>query len=103
MILKRPQMNQLKQKHKEFIVWFVNSLGYDNLGLDKVVMFVNIYKPTQIRSDCDNYTVKFWNDGLTESGFWIDDDYKHVKSITTSIFVDKDWPRTEIIIRTIGE
>ena len=46
MVLKRPQMNQLKQKHKEFIVWFINRLGYANQKLDKVVMFVNIYKPT---------------------------------------------------------
>lgn len=94
-------MNQLKQKHKDFIVWFINKLGYANLMLDKVTMTVNIYKANNIRMDCDNATGKFWNDGFTEAKFWVDDDFKHVKSITTTINVDKEWPRTEIIINTI--
>ena len=98
-ILPRIRMNALKQKHKEFIVWLINKLGYNNLMLDNFEMIVTIYKKTRIRSDIDNYALKFWNDGFTESGFFVDDDYKHLKSITTTIEYDKEWPRTEILVK----
>ena len=35
MIMKRPMMNALKQKWKDFIVWFVRAQGYANLRIEK--------------------------------------------------------------------
>lgn len=100
-ILRRTSMNNLKQLHKDFMMWCVKKLGYENLKLNKFDMIIKIYKKTRVRSDCDNYSPKFWNDGLTESGFIIDDDYKHMRSILTTIEYDKENPRTELIFRTI--
>lgn len=94
-------MNALKQKHKEFIVWYIKQLGYDGLKLDNFEMTVYVFKPTNIRSDCDNYVVKFWNDGFVESSFILDDSFKCMKSFTIKVGVDKENPRTEIIIRTL--
>lgn len=39
---------------------------------------------------------KFILDGLSESGFIVDDDSKHVTSLTMECYVDKENPRTEI-------
>ena len=100
-ILPRIQMNALKQRHKDFMNFVVKKYGYENLNLDRFDMIVKIYKKTRIRGDCDNYTLKFWDDSLTESHMIVDDDYKHMRSIYTTMDIDKDNPRTEIIIKTI--
>ena len=39
---------------------------------------------------------KFLLDGFSEAGFIVDDDSKHVTSLTLECGVDKDNPRTEI-------
>lgn len=36
------------------------------------------------------------NDGFVESEFLVDDDSKHITSLTLECYVDKDNPRTEI-------
>lgn len=98
MIMKRPMMNALKQKWKDFIQWLINSQGYSNLHISKCEMkFITYYK-TNRRHDIDNGCPKFILDGLSESGFIIDDDSKHVTSLTMECYVDKDNPRTEIIV-----
>ena len=51
---------------------------------------------TNRRHDIDNSCPKFILDGLSESGFIIDDDSKHITSLTMECYVDKDNPRTEI-------
>ena len=35
MIMKRPMMNDLKQKWKDFIVWFIKEQGYANLHIER--------------------------------------------------------------------
>ena len=35
MIMKRPMMNALKQRWKDFIGWFVTEQGYANLRIEK--------------------------------------------------------------------
>lgn len=102
-ILPRIQMNDLKQKHKDFIVWYIKKLGYEDLMLDRFDMFIKIYMPSRRRADCDNFTNKFWDDGFTESGFIVDDDYKHMRSMMITMDYDKENPRTEITIKTIDE
>ena len=101
MVLPRIQMNDLKQKWKDFIVWWINKLGYANLMLEKVEMTQIVYMPTKRRVDADNTIGKFINDGLTEAGFWIDDDGQHLTSITLKVGYDKDNPRTELYIKEV--
>ena len=99
MIMKRPMMNALKQKWKDFIIWFVDSQGYSNLHIDKCEMVINTYYKTNRRHDIDNGVPKFILDGFSESGFIVDDDSKHITSLTMHCYVDKDNPRTQIEIQ----
>lgn len=94
----RIQMNALKQTWKQFIMWWIKDLGYENLGLDNVEIEYDIYHPTKRRTDPDNYSPKFIHDGFVESGFLVDDDREHLHSLTIRCHVDKDNPRTEINI-----
>lgn len=98
MIMKRPMMNALKQKWKDFIVWFVHDQGLENLRIEKCEMtFVTYYK-TKLRHDIDNSCPKFIIDGLCEAGLIVDDDSKHITTLTLKCGVDSNRPRTEIDI-----
>lgn len=101
MILPRIQMNDLKQKWKDFVVWWINKLGYTNLKLDKVEMTSIVYMPTRRRFDNDNSCPKFIQDGLTESGFLVDDDNLHLISLTLKSGYDKQNPRTELYFKEV--
>ena len=104
MILRRNMMNLLKQKWKEFGVWWIKKLGYDGLMLDKVKVDITVYLDSRRRADIDNHCCeKFLWDAFTEVGFWVDDDYKHVTEITSRMGYDKENPRTEILVKTIDE
>lgn len=96
MIMKRPMMNALKQKWKDFILWFIDNQGYTNLHIEKCEMKFITYFETNRRHDVDNSAPKFILDGLAESGFIVDDDSKHLTSLTLEVGVDKENPRTEI-------
>jgi Holliday junction resolvase RusA-like endonuclease len=96
MIMKRPMMNALKQKWGDFIVWFIEHSGYSNLHIEECEMIFTSYFKTKIRHDTDNTVPKFILDGLSESGFIIDDDSKHLLSLTLKCEYDKERPRTEI-------
>lgn len=96
MIMKRPMMNALKQRWKDFICWLMDSQGYSNLHIDKCDIKVKTFYKTNRRHDVDNSVIKFILDGFAESNFIIDDDSKHVKSLLLECFVDKENPRTEI-------
>ena len=87
---------RVKTAIKNFIQWFIENQGYSNLHIKKCEMkFITYYK-TNRRHDIDNGTPKIILDGLSESGFIIDDDSKHITSLTMECYVDKDNPRTEI-------
>lgn len=96
--MKRPMMNALKQKWKDFIIWLIEYYGYSNLGIESCSMEFITYFKTKIRHDTDNTTPKFILDGLAESGFIVDDDSQHLKSLTLKCDYDKENPRTEIKI-----
>lgn len=102
MIMKRPAMNCLKQKWKDFIRWLVNEQGYSNLHIEKCEISQTIYYSTRRRHDLDNSVPKFVLDGLVESGMIVDDDSEHVTKITLQCGFDKERPRTELLI-TIQE
>lgn len=98
MIMKRPMMNSLKQKWKNFVVWFIDKQGYSNLRIEKCDLEFFTYYPNNRRHDTDNSAPKFIIDGLVESGFIVDDDSTHITSLMLRCGTDKDNPRTEIII-----
>lgn len=95
--MKRPAMNGLKQRWKDFIKWFVEDQGYTNLRIEKCEISQTIYYPTDRRHDVDNSTPKFVLDGLVESGMIVDDDSKHITKLTLQCGVDEECPRTELL------
>lgn len=101
--MKRPMMNALKQKWKDFIVWFIKNQGYANLHIEECEMKFTTYYKTNRRHDVDAGTPKFILDGFVDSGLIVDDDSKHIKSLTLECYVDKENPRTEIEIINIKE
>lgn len=102
-ILPRIQMNSLKQKWKDFTIWWIKELGYENMEFDNFTMDVTVFKDSKRRADPDNYVGKFQNDGFVESGFLKDDDGEHMKSLTIKTRYDKDHPRTEIVITDLND
>lgn len=98
MIMKRPMMNALKQKWKDFIVWFIKDQGYTNLRIDRCEMSFSTFYPNTRRHDVDNSTPKFILDGFVQSGFVVDDDSEHITALTLRCFSDIERPRTEITV-----
>ena len=98
MIMKRPMMNALKQKWKDFIIYIVDKQGYSNLHINKCEMRFVTYYDTNRRHDVDAACPKFILDGFAESGLIIDDDSKHLTKLILECYVDKNYPRTEIEI-----
>lgn len=96
MIMRRPAMNALKQRWKDYIVWFIEQQGYSNLRIDKCGITFTTFYPTNRRHDVDNSCPKFILDGFVESGFIIDDDCCHLMELGLKCGVDKNNPRTEI-------
>lgn len=95
-IMKRPEMNALKQKWKDFIVWWVKDL--DLPQMNKVNITFAVYFPTKRRRDVDNQVPKFILDGFVEAGLIPDDDGEHLTALTLKVGYDKEHPRTEILI-----
>ena len=102
MILKRPMMNALKQKWKDFIKWFVDDQGFTNLAINECEVSQMIFYDTNRRHDLDNGVPKFILDGLVESGMIVDDDSKHVKKLVMQCDVDREDPRTVLRIKIIS-
>ena len=103
MILPRIQMNVLKQKWKDFIVFVIKYYGYENLQISKCVMTFTTFVDNHRKMDVDAFCPKFILDGMTEAKFLVDDNHEILQALTLKIGYDKENPRTEIIIRTLEE
>lgn len=101
MIMKRPMMNCLKGKWKDFISWFVCSKGYSNLHIQECELEFITYYGNNRTHDVDNTTPKFIIDGLVVGGMLESDDMNHVKKLILSCGENDGYPRTEIIIHNI--
>lgn len=101
MRLRRPEMNALKQKWKDFIVWWLKDLGLEETKLEKFEVTFTVYFSTKRRHDLDNQVPKFILDGFVEEGLFPDDDEHHLTSLTYKSGYDKENPRTEIEIKEI--
>ena len=97
-ILPRIQMNALKQKWKDFVCFWMRLEKLENKKLDNFDITITVFFDTKRRHDVDNQVPKFILDGFTESGFIVDDDEKHLHSLTLKTEYDKENPRTEIEI-----
>lgn len=98
MILRRPMMNALKQRWKDFIEWLVNEQGYANLRIAKCEIRQRIYYPNNRRHDTDNSVPKFILDGLVNGGMIVDDDFRNITRLCLECDVDRTHPRTELYI-----
>ena len=96
MIKKRPAMNALKQKWKDFCVWWVRDLGLTDKNLTDVQMTFITYKGTRHRCDPDNTVPKFILDGFTKAGLIKDDDGRHLKSLTLITRYEPDRKSTRL-------
>ena len=94
-ILPRIQMNALKQKWKDFVVFWMKLEKLDGRQLSDFDITVTVFFNTKRRHDVDNQTEKFVFDGFTAAGFIVDDDEKHLHSLTLKTGYDKENPRTE--------
>ena len=61
---------------------------------------ITVFFESKRRHDVDNQVPKFILDSFTESGFIVDDDEKHLHSLTLKTGYDKCNPRTEIEVIT---
>lgn len=102
-LMTRLQKNTEKQKWKDFVVWWIESLGLTNTKLSHFEIIETVYFDTRRRVDPDNVTPKWILDGFTEAGFIVDDDGDHLSSLTIKTGYDKDWPRTEFVIKILEE
>lgn len=98
MVMRRFQMNHLKQVWKEFGEWLVDYYGYRNYKIEFCKIIIEYYFDSKRRHDSDNYTPKNLFDSFTSSGLLIDDDFNHVESLTIKGNYSKENPRTEITI-----
>lgn len=102
MIMKRPMMNALKQKWKDFIRFFVEEQGYANLHIEKCEINQIVYYPNNRRHDTDNSVPKFILDGLVEGGMIVDDDSEHITKLSLECKTDLKHPRTELHIKILN-
>lgn len=100
MIMKRQQMNALKQSWKDFTCWVVNYYGYSNLQIEKCNILFEYEFKSKRRRDPDNMIGKFSIDGLVESGLLLDDSYSVIQSLTIKCKQGVE-DRTNIVIEII--
>lgn len=106
LVMRRPQQNSIKQHWKDFICYYCKKIKYAGLMLDEFEVEMWIYMPTRRRFDLDNHVAtsgKLIFDAFTECGFIVDDDSLHLKRLSVTGGYSKENPRTEIIIRTVGD
>ena len=103
MIMKRPMMNALKQRWKDFIIYICEKQGIDGLMIDKCTIEVKLTFHDRRRRDLDNYiaSMKFIQDGLSAEegcGVIIDDSYSHITYLGGTAEFKKGIKQTDIII-----
>ena len=83
--------NNHKQNRGEYVKFVIRKMGIEKLGIDETNLKIEFVFPTKIRHDLDNVMagVKEYLDSFTELGVITDDDYLHIKSITSSARYEK--------------
>ena len=83
-ILRRQNMNKLKQDYKDFTKFVVEHYGLEDLGISKCKCRYITYRKTKRRIDLDNTAPKFILDGLTAecTGVLVDDGCDVITELT---------------------
>jgi Holliday junction resolvase RusA-like endonuclease len=103
MVMRRPQMNDLKQKWKEFGLWLLKEKNLDGLHIDKCKITITFYFKDKRRIDLDNRSPKFLFDAFVEGGLLIDDSYFHVNPLVFIGKYDKEMYGMVITIRVLED
>lgn len=105
MAMVRMAENNLKQKWKDFIIWWVEKLGWSNLMINEVEVYIDFYFWNMTDRDItDNYNLKFINDGLTASGFLLEDNCWELQQAHYRFRgLDRKFPRTVITFKKLKE
>jgi len=93
--------NKIKQNWKEFIVWCLKDTDLAGYKINRCNITYTTYFKTNRRHDLDNISPKFILDGFVEAGLIVDDDYKHIESLTIKCGIDKENPRMEFLIEIL--
>lgn len=90
-ITNRIVQNTRKQNRGEYVKFVLRELGLEKLGINETDLKVEFVFPTKVRHDLDNVTagLKEYLDSFTDLGVITDDDYLHIKSITSCARYEK--------------
>lgn len=88
-ITNRIVQNNYKQHYKNYTCFVVAKNGYKNLGISSADLHVHFTFPSKVRHDIDNMQIKEIEDGFSEAGLIVDDDYLHIKSILSTASYEK--------------
>lgn len=90
-ITNRIVQNTHKQNRGEYVKFVLRELGLEKLGINETDLKVEFVFPTRVRHDLDNVTagLKEYLDSFTDLGVITDDDYLHIKSITSCARYEK--------------
>lgn len=102
-IKNRVMMNAIKQKWKEFAIFWCKYHKLEGMMLDDYAIEYVTYMPSKRRADPDNYTCKFLLDGFVEAGFLADDDGSHMRALILRTGYDKKNPRTDINVKIYND
>lgn len=90
------------QEEKQRWEWMIKAAAKEKPRnpIEKAIVNITYYFPDKHRRDPDNYSGKFLLDGLTKAGIIKDDSFSNIQLVLTGK-VDKDNPRTEIVIKEV--
>lgn len=90
-ITNRIVQNTHKQNRGLYVKFVIKELGLEKLGICSTDLAIHFTFPTKVRHDLDNVLagIKEYMDSFTEMGTIVDDDYLHIKSITSSASYEK--------------
>lgn len=97
---------QLKAQWKRFGLWLANKYEVNDLQLTNCVVDIVWYQETKAHRDYDNSYggLKLLLDPLlVQSGFFIDDDSRHVAVLLGDMRYDKSHPRMELRFTQCGD
>ena len=94
--------NEYSQEKKRWH-WLIKSALKEKpkKPIEKAIVKITYYFKTNHRRDPDNYSGKMLLDPLVREGVLVDDSFK-VVTLVLSADYDKEKPRTEIEIRSVG-
>lgn len=90
-ITNRIIQNAHKQNRGEYVKFIIRELGLEKLGINETDLKIEFIFPTKVRHDLDNVLggIKEFLDSFTDLGVITDDDYLHIKSITSCARYEK--------------